>query len=183
MMPKQPLFQCWREGRRAPHVCPSIVRAASKMGHVRLGTIPKSQPWRAVVSAVVQGGGAGGGAYGEDSSSSAQETPASHAVMEVAARTQDAAHAGLERPVNDSSLQQTFHLLTQVALASRSPDWRERLARLGIAIRENGTVFDLTSGLQAALDERFLRSGAVTDISEMAQRSAGEALCRLTADR
>lgn len=157
------------------------------MGHIRLGAIPKSRPWRDVVAAVVAGGppaaaGTGTGPA-HPSEGRASDRPAQATVAAVAARTLEAADAGLTRAAEDEGLRLTVLLLSRLALASRAPDWQARLARLGIAVSEESTLFDLTTAFHAAIDERLLATGAATDVSEMAQRAAGEALYRLAEDR
>jgi len=135
------------------------------MGHQRLGDIPKSRKWSAVVAAVAAGP-AGGGTLPAD-------------VEDLADRTLDAAEVGLTRCVDDPGLRYTFYLLTQIALAARERDWSERLARLGIRASEHSSLYDLTAGLQAAIDEYVWRHGGASDVSEMAQQAAGDAISRL----
>jgi hypothetical protein len=138
------------------------------MGHQRLGNIPKSQRWDAVVASVASGsGGFGGGGL------------SSGYVANVADRTLDAAAAGLERAIGDPGLSFTFFLLTQIALAAREDDWRPRLRRLGIRLSENDSLFALTSQLQRVVDDHLESHGPPTDVSEMAQQAAGEAIAVL----
>src|SRR5574340_1374775 len=84
------------------------------MGHQRLGWIPKTRKWQAVVDGVVGNGGLG-----------------SAEVERIALLTLDAASPALRANLNDPALVHTFYLLTQVALAAREEDWRGRLAREG----------------------------------------------------
>ena len=74
--------------------------------------------------------------------------------------------------------------MTQVALASRTSDWEEPLAKHGIHLSHESTVFDLTAQVQDAIDRYISRnpSGA-TDLSEIAQQSAGEAITSLAGSR
>ena len=129
------------------------------MGHQRLGDIPKSQRWNAVVAAVA-GGGIGFGA-----SSDFDEF-----VEGVAQHTLDAAGAGLRRAVGDVGLSYTFYLLTQVVLAAREHDWRDRLRDHGLRLSERSDFFDLTSEVQRAIDEFVGAHGQRTEVSEMASR-------------
>src|SRR5688572_24428349 len=106
------------------------------MGSTRLGTIPKSRKWTAVVAAVSGGDGRG-----------AAEGPGTLGADDIAAlaqQTLEAAGAALERAKDDAGLRFTFYLLTQVALAARGPDWRGRLASVGIRLPEEASLFDLT---------------------------------------
>jgi len=138
------------------------------MGHQRLGDIPKSQKWEAVVASVASGGGDFGGGG-----------PSGGFVASMADRTLDAAATGLERAIGDPGLSFTFFLLTQIALAAREEDWRPRLRRLGIRLSENDSLFALTSQLQRVVDDHLELHGPPTDVSEMAQQAAGEAIAAL----
>jgi len=135
------------------------------MGHQRPGGIPKTQKWDAVVARLLDGSGL-----------------AREDIGEIAALTLDAAGPALEKAVDDLGLRHTFFLLTQIALASRQDDWQIRLAEAGINITNDASIFDLTAGLQLAIDDYVSEHGRATDISEMAQRAAGEALASLAAD-
>ena len=78
----------------------------------------------------------------------------------------------------------TFFLMTQVALASRTTDWEAALGRHGISLPPEASVFDLTVEVQAAIDRYVGRSSAgATDLSEIAQQSAGEAILTLAGMR
>ncbi len=136
------------------------------MGHTRLGTIPKTRKWLEIVTAVA-GGESGGSAVGE--------------VEEIANKTLETAGAGLEKATEDAGFSYVFYLLAQIALASRKDNWQQPLSELGIEMPADGTLFDLTSGLQAAVDDHLYRQGRTTDISEMAQQAAGEAIATLAA--
>lgn len=141
------------------------------MGHTRLGELPSSRKWKAVVEALISGSSVFEyGVFDED-------------VERIALKTLDAAKNGLNRAMEDEGLRYTFFLLTQVALASREVNWRENLSALGINLGEDVSPFGLTSELQYAIDNYLSRRGYPTDISEMAQQAAGEALTTLTAEK
>jgi hypothetical protein len=97
----------------------------------------------------------------------------------IAALTLDAAAPALEKSTSDAGLRQTFYLLTQIALAARQPDWQVRLARAGISLGEDASLFDLTAGLQTAIDRHTRARGVTSDVGEIAQQAAGEALTLL----
>lgn len=143
----------------------------SPMGHTRLGTIPKTLEWKEIV-----------GRFTGATVAGAMTSPAN--IVDIAGKTLDATEEGLYRATLDSGVRYTFFLITQVALASRRPDWEITLRRHGVHITPDSTVFDLASQLQDAIDRYVSRtpSGA-TDLSEIAQKSAGEALTSLTASR
>lgn len=136
------------------------------MGHTRLGSIPKTRRWNELVHEVT-----GPQLVGRSVSSAAT------IVDSIAARVLDAAQGSLRRVVDDPGVRYTFYLLTQIASASRQPDWEVALSRQGIHLDENSTVFDLTAELQAAVDRRLSETlSSATDLSEMAQQAAGEAI-------
>jgi len=85
---------------------------------------------------------------------------------------------------NDAGVRYTFYLLTQLASASRDPNWEAVLARHGITLSGQSTVFDLTTEVQGAID-RYVSGTSLgsTDLSEMAQQAAGEALTSLLSTR
>jgi hypothetical protein len=102
----------------------------------------------------------------------------------IAAQTLKAAKANLAKASEDAGVRYTFYLLTQLALASRQSDWRAALSQHRIAISDESSVFDLTAEVQDAID-RYIGGTAIgaTDLSEMAQQAAGEALTSLLATR
>jgi hypothetical protein len=134
------------------------------MGHTRLGTIPKTQQWKEIVALFAD--------------ATVPGTMASAAsVADIAAKTLDATEQGLYRATADSGVRYTFFLITQVALASRTPEWETILRRHGVDITSDSTVFDLASQLQGAIDRYVSRTPAgATDLSEIAQKAAGEAI-------
>lgn len=138
------------------------------MGHTRLGNLPKTQKWTDLVERLagsrVRGGVLSAASY----------------VEAIAAQTLEASRKGLDNAKHDSGVLYSFYLLTQVTLASRSANWEDALARHGIRLASDSTVFDLTSEIQAAIDRHVSRSSSgPTDLSEMAQQSLGEALMSL----
>jgi len=135
------------------------------MGHQTAGGVPKTQKWDAVVAELV-----GGSGFARDD------------VGQIAARTLDAAGPALEKAVDDPGLRYTFYLLTQMVLAARQGDWQTHLADVGIHLQENSSIFDLTGQVQYAVDDYLLVHGQPSDISEMAQQAAGEALAGLAKD-
>jgi hypothetical protein len=141
------------------------------LGHTRLGPLPKSRSWNQVVESLT---GSGLRQYAVSSSASR--------VNIVAAETLKAARTTLARASHDPGVRYTFYLLTQIVLASRDPDWRSELDEHGIFLSDQSSVFDLTAQVQGAID-RYISGTALgaTDLSEMAQQAAGEALTSLLA--
>lgn len=143
------------------------------MGHIRLGAIPKTRKWNELVEQIA----------GSASESRAVSTAVAE-IDKIAAGTLNAAQKGLEKAANDPGVRHTFYLLTQIALASRTSDWKASLGKLGINLREDSTVFDLTAEVQDAVDRHLsqIPSGN-NDLSEMAQQAAGEAIGSLAGTR
>ena len=54
-----------------------------------------------------------------------------------------------------------------------------RLSRKPPRTRANRRLYDLTSEVQIAIDDHLSKHGGSTDVSEMAQKAAGEAIARL----
>jgi hypothetical protein len=142
------------------------------MGHTRLGAIPKSRKWNEVVGQITGAGLTGGVAPGPVNMGA------------IAAQTLDAAQGALDRATDDPGVRYTFYLLTQVALAARNPDWEDALGRHGIHLSDESTVFDFTAEVQDAID-RHIRQNPLgaSDLSEIAQQSAGEAITSLVGTR
>jgi hypothetical protein len=146
--------------------------AESAMGHTRLGAVPKTRKWNELVEQI-----AGLNLAGDVASAAAD-------VDAIAARTLKATQRGLDKAADDPGVRYTFFLLTQVALASRTSDWQSALGDHGIHLSDDSTVFDFTAEVQDAIDRYVSQnpSGA-TDLSEIAQQSAGEAITSLAGSR
>ena len=124
------------------------------MGHVRLGTLPRTRNWIQVLDLV--GGGAG--------------------APDVAAATMNAAQRGLDAAAQDKGLVYTVWLLTQVPLAARSADFEGRLRKLGLDVSGSPSLLEVSGAFADAVDAHLRRTGGRTDLGEMAQMAASEAL-------
>jgi hypothetical protein len=141
------------------------------MGHTRLGLIPKSNKWVAVVSMFAE-------------TATADQVYFSPSDVEIIAeKTMKAAQGGIEKAIKDYGLIFCFYLLTQIALSARYRDWQQRLGALGIHVSPDATVFDLTTEAQSCIDLFVLKRSQRTDISEMAQQAVGETLTAMTTQR
>src|SRR5262245_17829831 len=117
----------------------SPVTWESQMGHTRLGTVPKTQQWKDII-----------GLFAGTALPGGMASPAN--ITAIAARTLDATEEGLERAVADPGVRYTFFLITQVALASRTTEWENKLRKFGVEITPDSTVFDLACQLHDAID-------------------------------
>src|SRR4051812_13252149 len=112
------------------------------MGHIRLGTLPDTAPWRKVVELLA-----------EDA-----DVPA------VAAATSQAAVAGLKLAKADTGLAQSLWMLCQVGLAARQPDFAAALRLAGFAVPDQPTVLDIAVGFADAVDARLRAQASRTDL-------------------
>jgi hypothetical protein len=131
------------------------------MGHLRLGSLPDTVPWRRVVTLLADGA----------------DTAA------VAAATTHAALRGLMKAGGDDGLAHTVWLLAQVGLAARQPDFAESLRRVGIQAGGEPAVLDLACGFTAAVDHHLSASRRRTDLGEMARAAGSESLVTLLTQR
>ena len=127
------------------------------MGHIRLGTLPRTRQWIQVLDLI--GGRAG--------------------MPDVAAATMDASQRGLLRAAKDPGLVYTVWLLTQVPLAARSKNFVARLRKLGLGVSDSPSLLEVVGAFTGAVDAHLRRTGGRTDLGEMAQMAASESLAAL----
>lgn len=131
------------------------------MGHLRLGTLPKTRDWDQVVDLLVGGASA-------------------DTIASVASR---AAHEGLDGAAQDRGMVEALWLLTQLPLAARSEDFLRDLRQCGLDLAEPPSLLELTAAVTAALDDRIQTRGHRTDVGEMAQLAMVETLTAILAAR
>jgi antitoxin (DNA-binding transcriptional repressor) of toxin-antitoxin stability system len=90
------------------------------MSQKRLGTFPRTKRLQEVVALLDRG----------------------ESVARVAAGSPDAAKGALSRAANYSALTRAFWLLTQLPLAARQTDLRERLRELALPVGSNPQLFE-----------------------------------------
>jgi len=127
------------------------------MGHIRPGNLPRTRNWIQVLDLI--GGGAG--------------TP------EVAAATMQASQAGLLKGAKDPGLVRTVWLLTQVPLAARSENFVDALRRLQLQVSNSPSLLEVVGAFTGAVDAHLRQHGGRTDLGEMAQMAAAEAITAL----
>ncbi len=122
------------------------------MGHIHLGTLPRTVRWQRVVSLL------------EDSAND----PAT-----IARATLYAAERRLKDLAGDPSLTLSYWLLVRIAAASREPDFRFAMSRLGIEIPDDGSALTFI----AAISDRvrwetsdYLESGPFAELASLALR-------------
>jgi hypothetical protein len=131
------------------------------VGHIRLGELPRTRKWNQVVELIQHEGGA----------------------AEIASATLDAAESGFKQAASDEGVGRVTWLLTQLPLAARDPDFVGRLAALGLPVSGEPNLAELVGAFSDAVDHHMRRSGGRTDLGEMAQMAASEALTSLLGAR
>jgi len=116
------------------------------MGHVHLGTLPKTREWKEVVRLLTDGAGAD----------------------EVAAAAQKASDKAFERMTNDPGFGDAVSLLSQLAVAARKDDPGAHLAAHGLALPANPTIFDIGLAVSNALDAKTRERSNLSDFAILA---------------
>jgi hypothetical protein len=127
------------------------------MGHIRLGTLPKTRRWQQVVELIASGAN----------------------VDRIAAASADAAEHVLERAARDEGFAYAFWLLTQIPQAARQSDFAKRLGKLGVHVSSSPTLMDVLTAFTSAVDRHVRERGKRSDLGEMAQHAASETMASL----
>lgn len=124
------------------------------MGHQRIGTLPATRKWNAVIALITGGASAN----------------------EVAAQTAIAAERSLLDASRNPALRYAFWLLTQIPLAARASNFGEGLRRLGLQVGDAPNLVEIGSAMLVALDRVGSRARRIDDLSEIASTTATESL-------
>lgn len=127
------------------------------MGHIRLGRLPATKPWKKVVELL--------------------RTNSDMGVLANA--TAHAAENEMHSAKGDPALAYTVWLLTQLPLAARSDQYRERLGELGFDPGAEQSVLSLVAGFSQAVDRNVAGQSERTDLGELARQAAAESLSKL----
>jgi hypothetical protein len=131
------------------------------MGHTRICGLPRTREWREVV-ALVAGG--------------AHAAQVANAVMRAAER-------GLRLSADHRGLVEAFWLLTQLPAAARKGDFAAGLRERGLRVPDAPGVVELAAAVSEAVDARQPNNAGRTDLGELAQAAAAEAIVHAVADR
>jgi hypothetical protein len=124
------------------------------MGHIRLGALSRTRKWQAVVALLAGGAGAN----------------------QIANATIRAAERDLSRAGEDKGLVEVVWLLTQLPQVARSEDFPCDLRRCGLAVSDSPGLMELLAAFTEAVDHRLANNCGRTDLGEMAQTAAVEAI-------
>lgn len=119
------------------------------MGHMRIGTLPATEPWNGVVGKIGVGA----------------------AAPEVAEATLGAAGKAFLAVGEDVGFRETTFLLVELALAGNKPDAAAQLANLGISISEHPSLAEVAVQVSRELDSRIDATRKRSDFGEMAQHA------------
>src|SRR3984893_5909940 len=101
---------------------------------------------------------------------------AAPAAPEVAAATLIASHKALRDAGRDPALVRSFWLLTQLPLCARTSDFPHQLETRGLNVSANPSLLEITGAFSEAVDAHARTGVMRTDLSEMGQMAAAEAL-------
>jgi len=127
------------------------------MGHIRLRALPGSRKWRQVVALLGEGAGTGA----------------------IATATMDAAQSAMGEAAKDPALGHTLWLLAQIPIAAKSNDFPGELRKLGLSVSGQPSLHALMAAFTDAIERKAIQSKRRTDLGEIAQSAASEALFTL----
>jgi len=131
------------------------------MGHIRLGSLPRTRKWGQVVGLI--GGGAG--------------------TAQVANATINAADAGLGFAARDKGVVETIWLLMQLPLAARSDNFAAGLRDCGLSVSDSPGLLEIVAAVSDAIDAKMPNNKGRSDLGEMAQMAAVETLTQVVGER
>lgn len=126
------------------------------MGHVRLGTLPRSKAWKEVVGLITAGADVG----------------------QIANATIRAADKAFSFVLNDAGFTEAVWLMTQLAIAGKkdAEDFNKQLQAAGVNLPENTSLPDIAAAVTDAMDRKLEANGSNSDLGEMSQRALVGAL-------
>jgi hypothetical protein len=131
------------------------------VGHIRLGTLPRTRSWDEVVALIGQGA----------------------AAPQVAQATINAAEDGLRKASKDRGVVETVWLLLQLPQAAKGPRFLEDLYEAGVTVGGAPGLMALVSAFSEAVDARLANNCGRTDLGEMAQMAGAESLAGVLHER
>jgi hypothetical protein len=130
------------------------------LGHIHLGTLPRSKSWRQVVDLI----------------------DARASVDDVAAAAAVAAERELKRAAEDDVYVEAVRLLAAVPQAALQSDFRAALAAAGLDVPARPGLLDLVGALGERLDAESRRRGWGTDFGELTRRALLTTMLRHVGD-
>lgn len=131
------------------------------MGHVRLGTLPKTRAWKEVIALIASGAD----------------------VSEIADATMGAADKAFEAIQNDPEFRDTVEMMTHLAIAARKDDPGGYLASVGLRLTNQTSLAEVAVALNRALERKAEISGNRSDFGELAHGALVGAVVEHLSDR
>lgn len=131
------------------------------MGHVLLGTLPRTRKWQQVVALIA--GGAG--------------------TAQLASACILAAEKGFELAGKDHGVLEAVWLLMQLPLAARTDNFVESLRQCGLDVSDAPGLMEIASAVSAAVDARMPNCAGRSDLGEMAQMAVVETIMEVVGAR
>jgi len=124
------------------------------MGHVLLDPPSRTGKWKQIIAFMEAGAG----------------------VPQIANATVDAAQATLQRAADDRGVIETVWLLMRAPLAARSDNFADGLRDCGLVVSDRPSLIEIVGAFGIAIDAKMPNCRGRTDLAEMAQMAASEAL-------
>ncbi len=131
------------------------------MGHVRLGTLPRTRSWKDVVGFVADG----------------------ESVEAVATQALGASNKAFDSIQNDPGFSEAVWILTQLAVAAKAADPRVHLESVGLKFEPQSSVADVAASLHDTLDRNLSQRRERSDFGEMAQSALVSAVSQHLNDK
>jgi hypothetical protein len=119
------------------------------MGHIRIGTLPKTRRWKDVIGLIAEGVEAG----------------------RVAEAVTHAWEHAFNAVRDDVGFREAVYLLMQIGVAGKSRDPTEHLSSVGVEVAGAGSVVEVAMGLSTAMERRIEGTRQRSDFGELAQRA------------
>ena len=119
------------------------------MGHIRMGSLPGTKPWKEVVRLIGDGAD----------------------VVSVADATVRASERAFAFVQDDPGFREAVWLMAQLGVAAKKSDPAGHLAAVGIELSKNTSLAEVAVALSDALDRKIDGTGRRSDFGEMAQRA------------
>ena len=124
------------------------------MGHVRLGSLPRSRAWKEVVGLITAGAD----------------------VSQIANATIRAADKAFSFVLNDEGFTEAVWLMTQLAIAAKKDNFSEHLQSVGINLPQDTSLPDIAAAITEAMDRKLDSNGSRSDLGEMSLAALVESL-------
>jgi hypothetical protein len=102
---------------------------------------------------------------------------------QLANATIKAAEKGLDFATKDTGVVETVWLLTQLPLAARSDNFAAALRDCGLSVSDSPGLMEVVGAVMDAIDAKMPNCKGRSDLGEMAQMAAAEALSEVVGQR